>query len=253
MAGKGTGQMGEERTKAGARTSLHQRILSDIEDRILSGEWPPGHRIPFEHELTARYGCSRMTVNKALTQLAKAGLIARRRKAGSVVVRPRAQSAVLEIQEINVEVEQLGLPYSFEIMGRSKRQSGPADRAGLGLGEPVPLLDITCRHFAGDHPFCIEKRIISLAAVPDAENADFSEIPPGSWLVRQVPWTTAEHVIRATGADSRTADALDLAEGAPCLVVERKTWDARRAITHVAITYPGESHALVARFTPTQA
>ncbi len=27
--------------------SLHQRILDDIESRILSGEWLPGHRIPF--------------------------------------------------------------------------------------------------------------------------------------------------------------------------------------------------------------
>ena len=32
--------------------SLHERILGDIEGRILSGEWAPGHRIPFEHELT---------------------------------------------------------------------------------------------------------------------------------------------------------------------------------------------------------
>ena len=47
--------------------------------RILSGEWPPGHRIPFEHELTARYGCSRMTVSKALGELVEAGLIERRR------------------------------------------------------------------------------------------------------------------------------------------------------------------------------
>ncbi|MEN0098103.1 MAG: histidine utilization repressor, partial [Brucella pseudogrignonensis] len=26
--------------------SLHQRILDDIETRIISGEWQPGHRIP---------------------------------------------------------------------------------------------------------------------------------------------------------------------------------------------------------------
>ena len=48
--------------------SLYQRILGDIRGRILSGEWPPGHRIPFEHELTEEYGCSRMTVNKALSR-----------------------------------------------------------------------------------------------------------------------------------------------------------------------------------------
>ncbi len=53
--------------------SLHAQILADIEGRILSGEWQPGHRIPYEHELTEQYDCSRMTVSKALTQLMRAG------------------------------------------------------------------------------------------------------------------------------------------------------------------------------------
>ncbi|MGG2473725.1 histidine utilization repressor, partial [Rhizobium sp. BR5] len=38
-------------TKASAGQTLHQRILSDIEGRIVSGEWPPGHRLPFEVDL----------------------------------------------------------------------------------------------------------------------------------------------------------------------------------------------------------
>src|SRR5690606_12709385 len=91
---------------AKAPVSLHQRILTDIQDRILSGEWPPGHRIPFEHELTAQYRCSRMTVSKVLTQLASARMIERRRKAGSFVSRPHSQSAVLEIPDIKTEVSE---------------------------------------------------------------------------------------------------------------------------------------------------
>ena len=89
--------------------TLHQRIVADIEGQIVSGAWPPGHRIPFELDLAEQYGCSRMTVNKALTQLANAGLIERRRKAGSYVAQPRAQSAVLDIHDIRDEVQSLGL------------------------------------------------------------------------------------------------------------------------------------------------
>ncbi len=51
--------------------SLHQRILSDIQNLILSGEWAPGRKIPVEHELMKQYKCSRMTVSKVLTQLAQ--------------------------------------------------------------------------------------------------------------------------------------------------------------------------------------
>ena len=73
--------LAEDRAKPGAGT-LYKTIRQDIERRILTGEWPPGHRIPFEHEIMARYGCSRMTVNKALSELAQADLIERRRRAG---------------------------------------------------------------------------------------------------------------------------------------------------------------------------
>src|ERR1044072_2418244 len=85
----------QEREEKGP--SLHRRILAELEARIVSGEWPPGYRIPFEHELTTQFGCSRMTVNKALTQMVSAGLIERRRKAGSFVSQPRSEAAILEI------------------------------------------------------------------------------------------------------------------------------------------------------------
>ena len=56
---------------AGKEATLHQKILGDIEGHIVSGEWPPGFRLPFEVNLAEQYGCSRMTVNKVMTQLAK--------------------------------------------------------------------------------------------------------------------------------------------------------------------------------------
>ena len=58
----------------GTTTALYQRIRGDIEGKIMSGDWPPGHRVPFEHELMESYDCSRMTVNKVLSGLAAAGL-----------------------------------------------------------------------------------------------------------------------------------------------------------------------------------
>lgn len=230
--------------------SLHQRILSEIEDKILSGEWPPGHRIPFEHELTAQYQCSRMTVNKVLTQLANAGLIERRRRAGSFVTRPHSQSAVLRIQDLESEVLGLGLAYSYEIIQRRKRRSSRGERERFDLGEAGLLLQLTCRHFAGRRPFCLEERLINLAAVPEAEDETFADMPPGSWLVRRVPWTTAEHRIRAIGADGAMAELLKTPEGTACLVIERRTWSAERPVTFVRLTYPGDAHELVARFSP---
>src|SRR5690606_29477433 len=95
------------------------------------------------------YGCSRMTVSKVLNQLARAGLIERRRRSGSFVLRPHSQSAVLEIRDIMTEVQALGLAYRFEIVKRARRQANRSDLERLHLDKPTPVLELACRHFAG--------------------------------------------------------------------------------------------------------
>ena len=233
-----------------APASLHQRILADIERHILSGAWPPGHRIPSEHELSASYGCSRMTVNKVLTQLARGGLLERRRKAGSFVMRPQSRSAVLEIQDIRTEVTALGQAYRHELIARRKRRSTRADSSALGLDAAAAVLQLDTLHFAGPRVFCLEQRLVNLATVPEAVNESFVEQAPGAWLVGHVPWTSAEHRIRAAAADAGSAPLLKVPRGTPCLVVERRTWIGGQPVTWVRLCYPGEGHELVARFSP---
>ena len=230
--------------------TLHQRILGEIEGRIVSGEWPPGHRLPFEVELAAHYDCSRMTVNKVMTQLAKAGLIERRKKSGSFVRQPQVQSAVLEIHDIRAEVESLGLDYRFTVLRCVRRKAKPEDLVHLDADPGNEFLDIACIHFAGTHEFCVEQRLINLKAVPDAANADFSEVAPGPWLLQHVPWSTAEHRICAVSASREISRILGVQERQACLVVERRTWSKAGPVTYVRFTYPGDAHAFVARFSP---
>jgi GntR family histidine utilization transcriptional repressor len=229
--------------------SLHARIRADVETRIFSGEWPPGHRIPFEHELTEAYGCSRMTVSKALTELANAGLIERRRKAGSFVRRPLAQSAALEIHDVAAEVAGMGADYSYRRLGRASRRAGPRDCARLGVAAGAALVALRCLHEADGRPFCLEDRLIHVAAAPDAARERFLTEPPGAWLLARIPWTGAEHRIRARRAGAAGA-ALGLKAAAPCLVIERRTYLGDLPVTHVALTYSGAAHELVARFAP---
>ena len=225
--------------------TLEQRIRSDIEARIASGEWRPGHRIPFEHELVAHYGCARATVGKALAGLARAGLIERRRKAGSFVAHRHAESAVLDIPNIAAVVEARGGGYRFELL-RSRRIDG----RGALFAKGEALLAIDGLHHAADGPFAHEARLISLASAPEAAAVDFSAEPPGAWLLGHVPWSEAQHRICAVAAQGETARLLDLRAGTPCLQVERITWRGGKPVTRVRQTFPGDRYDLVARFTP---
>jgi GntR family transcriptional regulator, histidine utilization repressor len=38
--------------------------------------------------------------------------------------------------------------------------------------------------------------------------------------------------------------------GAACLVIERRTWQGRKAITLARLAHPGARHALTGRFRP---
>ena len=234
--------------------SLHERILTEIEQNILSGHWPPGYRIPAEVELTEQYQCSRMTVNKVLTQLARAGLIERRRKVGSFVTRPaQGGSAVLEIRDIRSEVLATGKAYRTELLHRQRRRSIRADMDALQLQRPQSVLYLISMHYADSKPFCLEDRLINLQAVPAAAQESFTEEPPGSWLYQHVPWSSAEHRIRATAADAETAALLKIRKGSPCLVIERRTWTEDQPVTQVKLIYPAEETELVARFSPASA
>lgn len=236
-----------------APESLHQKILGDLQGKILSGKLAPGARIATEHELAEAYDCSRMTVSNVLAKLARAGLVERRRKAGTFVTRPQSQAAVLEIHDIKAEVLALGRPYRFELVSRTVRRSTAADRERFDTKATGRVLDLVARHFAGAKVFCLEERLINLESVPQAAEESFQDVPPGRWLLDSVPWTAAEHRIGASNASGATAASLSVPAGTACLIVERRTWRAALPVTHVRLTYPGDSHQLVARFTPTSA
>ncbi|QIB35483.1 histidine utilization repressor [Ancylobacter pratisalsi] len=233
-----------------AGVTLNQRIRADLEARILSGEWPPGHRIPFEHELMAQYGCARMTVNKVIAGLVAAGLIERRRRAGSFVAQPRIHSAVLRIPDIPVEIAARGETYGYELIACHRRLANAHDRLETALAAGAEVLDITCRHLSNGRPFALEERLIGLDTVPEAAKVDFASETPGSWLLRHVPWTEAEHRISAVNASARVAQSLAIPKGAACLTLERRTWRNNATVTFVRQVFRGDLYDLIARFSP---
>jgi GntR family histidine utilization transcriptional repressor len=227
---------------------LHRRIAGDIERRISTGEWQPGFRIPTEAELIAQYGCARMTVSRALTDLASRGLVIRRKRAGTVVAHPPVHSAALvAIPDIQAEVEGRGMAYGHRLMARQVR---PSQANETDFGDR--LIDLTTLHLADGQAFAFEQRLISLSATPEAETADFEQVAPGRWLLIHMPWTEAEHRISAVGAEGEVAAALALSDGTPCLRLERRTWREGLGVTWAFQTFPGAAYDLVARFSPTK-
>lgn len=228
---------------------LHAQIRRAVAGAILSGRIPPGGRVPSEAELMRLFGACRMTVHRAISDLAAEGLVRRNRRAGTVASPEARGRAVFEIWDIGAEVRRAGAAYRFELLSRRLHAAGADDSRRLGVAPGARVLAVMTRHLSDGMPVQAEERLINLAAAPGAEGERFAAAPPGRWLLDHVPWTEAEHAISAENAPARIAARLGVAPGAACLVVERRTWNGGAPVTFARLWHPGARHRLVGRFS----
>ncbi len=232
--------------------SHHSRIIATLRQSIVDGSLLPGQQLPKETEMAEQYGVSRMTMNKVLTQLTSEGYLVRRKRSGTFVAQPRGQAAVMEINDVEQEVAELGFSYGWrlntiEAINLTESQRVILDMPNEPRGRTIVLEGL---HLARGQPFCMELRAINLDAVPEASEQDFSRVVPGQWLLRSMPFSTANHRVRAINAAGRDARLLDVAVGTACLEILRKTRIEQAWVTHVRLLYPGDLHQLVADFAP---
>ena len=222
-------------------------VKADILAKITGGTWAPGSLIPNEIDLAETYGCARATVNRAMRELADEGIIERRRKAGTRVRLAPIRQARFDIPIVRNEIEEQGAAYRYSLVSSEVVSAPDWLRARLQLAADGEVLHLVCMHYADGNPYQHEDRWINLAALPQARQADFTEIGPNEWLVSTIPFSDAEISFSATSADAELADFLGCAEGAPLFTTERSTWWETGAITYVQLSFrPG--HRMTARY-----
>ena len=155
---------------------------------------------------------------------------------------------VLDIPDLAELVTQRGQKYAFVVVNRLSRNPSPLSTTEMNLAGEGQLFQIDGLHLADGIALALENRLVSVAAVPEIVDQDFTVSPPGSWLLRRVPWTQAESRISAVGVRPSEAKLLQLAPGSPCLSLERRTWRGSERITDVRQLFPGDRHDLLARF-----
>lgn len=220
------------------------RIKDDLLDRVRTGLWRPGDTIPGELQLAEDFGCARATVHRALRELAEEGILERRRKTGTRVAYPKARSLAFDIHLVEDEIRATGAAYQYRLLERTIAPLPGSEAAALDRNPGEEALHLRCLHFADRRPYQLEDRWIDIATVPEAVEEPFDTVGPNPWLVRNVPWTDAEHTILADLATGAVSEALGIPEGDPVLIVERRTWNDRGAVTTVRFHHPGRTHRL---------
>lgn len=225
----------------------YRQVREHVQQRIAAGEWPPGARVPSENELTQQLGVSRMTVNRALRELAAEGLLRREQGVGTFVAAPKPQSELLEIRNIREEVEERGHRYGCRVLTLERCRAPAETTRALELEPNAEVFRSRLLHLESDAPAALEERVVNPAFAPGYGDQDFTRITPYEYLTDLGPLDAAEHVIEAVRPKAEVRRLLDLRHDDPCLLLTRRTWSAGLVVSRAQFFYPGPRYRLAGR------
>ena len=233
---------------ASAPQALYQQVKTYILDRILSGEWLPERRVPSENQLVARLGVSRMTVNRALRELASEGYLVRIHGVGTFVQERKPMMALLEVKSIAIEIVEWGGVYSCEVYLLREEKATDTIAAVMGLKLGHTVFHSVIVHKDHNQPVQLSDRFVNPAVAPEYLAQDFTRVTPNEYLTRVAPIQETEHVVEAILPDKRAQNFLKIKATEPCLLLNRRTWSFGQVATKATLLYPGSRYRIGGRF-----
>jgi GntR family transcriptional regulator, histidine utilization repressor len=194
--------------------------------------------------LAVEFSCARATVNRALQELARGGVLVRKRKAGTRVALHPMREARFVIPIVRQEIENKGGIYQFRLLSNAVEKAPQAVTKRLGLAKGKEMLHLRCLHLSDSRPYQYEDRWVNLDAVPSIRHETFETVSPNEWLVTHSPFSQAEIVFHADLAGTEEAEILGVNAKDSVFIIERLTYLPQKPITFVRMIHPG-SHRMV--------
>jgi GntR family transcriptional regulator len=211
----------------------YRQLLQLIRTRILSGELPPGARLPTEDELMQTYGLARGTVRKAIEQLGAEGLVQTIQGSGSFVSTVHPYALPFRFAASNGDPAE-----TFRVITKAivPASMSIAERLALPLGEP--LIHIARLRLVGGAAVGFSERFLPLTLCPDLLDEDLTRSSIHAILVSrsELPLLRAVVEIEAQMLDEEDAALLQVAPKTPAIVITRLTYTAP---TRPAVWYRG--------------
>jgi GntR family transcriptional regulator len=217
-----------------------------LRDRIFSSVLGFDAKLPTENELAELHGVSRVTVRRALGELARERLIERRRSSGTrVIYRPSPAPVTADISGVLANLADMGRRTAVKLFSCDYVVAeGPVAHA-LGVA-PHQLLQRSVRVRSVDGvPFSY-----LTTHVPESISVTFTKQELGSRPLLElleragVKVESARQRISAGLASPDVAEALDVRTGSPVLELIRLSFDQRgRGVEHLHALYRPDRYA----------
>lgn len=235
-------------TRGPGRT-VHGQVEDWLAELITAGQLAPGDRMPAEHELAAWLGISRMTLRHALASLARRGLVTRAvgRKGGTFVAEPKLEQDRTTLTGFSEQLRRHGMEAGARVLSAVERPAGPVAAAALELANGDPVFEVRRVRLGDGRPLALEQSLFPAGAFPgmlrcrlDGSLYELLESRYG-----QRPYRARES-LEPVIAGAREAEALEVREGAPLMLVERVAYSqAGRPVEFARDLFRGDRTRIV--------
>jgi GntR family transcriptional regulator len=206
--------------------SLHGQVMQDLLCRIADGHAKPGDALPTEEALCRQYGVSRITVRRAIADLAARGLVSRKRGVGSFVT---AQPDGLRTIYLSGFLDEV-LPFETLVLSDRAIPADAPAAAALNVSQGSMIRHVRARVSFGDVPHTVTDSYTHLGAGPVTVARD------GTRLGHKIE--KAEQELDAIAADTVLAKQLGLKRGAPVMRARRIYFtEGRRPVQYFVVRY----------------
>jgi GntR family transcriptional regulator len=201
---------------------LHHQVYLDLKSAIDAGEWRVGDRLPPERELAGRYGCSLITVRRALDELSREQRLERTRGRGTFVLAKRVDRDIAGSLSFSEEMRQRGMAPETRLLSARPEAAGEAVAEALDLELGAPVLSLERLRLGSGVPMLLERASLSAERFPGllAENLEKRSLYEVLAERYATPVVRARELLEPVLLRAPEARLLGVPPGRPALLVE---------------------------------
>ena len=231
---------------------LYEIVKNDLKVKIVNSVYVAGKRIPSERELIDEYGCSRITIRRAVDDLVDEGYLVKRHGTGTFVANRKHSRHVININSFTADCLQNGITPRTEVTFFGFMQPSQRDRQKTAADEGVALLHLHRVRYANGEPVIIE-RIVFPEKYSCLSTVDQSQLTSVTDVVQSVLGISVAYldlVIELAYATKQEAEYLRITPGDTVLMVSGGILnDSRELIYYSRQIILGDRYA-IAGFQP---
>lgn len=199
-------------------SQLKAALLSLIRDELLY----EGDPMPTEREICQRFQVSRITVRRAIDELAREGYIITKQGKGTFVAQPKIRRRMTEMKSFSSAIAEEGhRPGSSLLALRHEKVTGRVARA-LNVEKEAWVWVVERLRFVDDEPVGLSTAYLNLPADLFLTPAELDQ-EASLWAILErkgVILAKAEETIQAVAATDKQAELLRVPAGSPLLLIE---------------------------------